>query len=328
MIQTVSVKWRFLVATAVLGLAACAPHANTPTISPMIRIPNAINVERAAAVPGTIPALVLTGFKTIYLLNAQDQQIGQITSPGQWGEVAMDRQGDIYYDSGQQYAGDIFIYAPPYTGKPQDISFSGIGYTRGIEVDWKTGVFALTTDSYPEIDYKGGVFFFRHGQTAKCASLQVPNGFAWDATGTFDKEGTLFVAGGSGSTETIISAAGQCSANALVYYTPNVAYVGRLQFNTKDELVIDENDGFDDAPIVTYPHPSNGELGSPIHTTKLQEIDGRPVSLDSLTSDGNHLWATNGYGKVALYNYPQGGAPIKVLNNRSGDGTVYPPPIP
>ncbi len=304
----------------------------TPSSPRVLFAPNSGNpmaLELAAPSTGGIPSLVLSG-KYVQLYNAADKLIRTIHRHGGWqGTIAFDKQGDIYYDSYQQYSDRVLIYAPPYKATPKIVSFYGMGYSEGIVVDHKTGVFAIMMDAYdPDPSLYSALFFFRHGETQPCAVIKEPSSWYWDNTGSFDSHGTLFVADATNSGDQVVSASGQCKAARLVSYSPTLPQVGLQQFNTKDQMVIDEGSGFNNAPIVTYPHPANGQLGTPVAITVLDEINNKHALMTTLTSDGNHAWAST-FEQMALYNFPQGGAPVKVLNiPQIGGGAVYPPPLP
>jgi len=270
-----------------LQLMGCAQRV-TPPNTPK---PFSHNVYKAAVPvtvgpPSQIPALVLSGSNALYLYDASGRQMGTIAMSEAQGAVDFDRQGNIYYDSYQQYSYHVLIFAPPYTGKPREVSFKGLGYARGITVDWKTGVFAVATDAYaPYPKYHSAMWFFRHGETKPCAGIKKPSSWAWTSTGSFDAEGTLFAVGSSGPGNVVISVSGQCGAKSAVSYKPNISKLLRFQFNTKDELVIDQSVGYG-GPIVTYPHPANGQIGNAISKTIIKDIDGKPANMLTLTSEG------------------------------------------
>ncbi len=323
---------RLLIALGIIvAVGGCSmPAAPSSPHVPLAR--NLIPMNQQSTVPSTngIPALVLSG-NYLRLYDASEKQIGTIDVRGQQGAVAFDKQGDIYYDSYEQYSDRVLIYSPPYTAKPKIVSFYSAGYSEGVAVDWNTGVFAIMMDApYPDPSLYSAGWFYRHGETKPCAVVKEPPTWIWGPTGSFDAHGTLFTDEVLNSGEAVVSISGECHATSVVQYSPALSNIATIQLNTKDQLVVDETTGFNNAPIVTYPHPANGQLGSPVSITTLDEINGNPTVMISLTSDGNRLWASNVFNsEVALYSYPQGGVPLKVLNiPRIGDGGVYPPPLP
>ncbi|HZT11524.1 MAG TPA: hypothetical protein VFA29_01845 [Candidatus Baltobacteraceae bacterium] len=303
-------------------LAGCArPGA---LYAPSLAAPN---LEHHAPSATGIPALVLSEPTTLLLFDSGLNQIGQIhTASVQGGAIALDREGDIYFAGYDEYAERLFIYPPPYTSS-QKITFKG--YVRGVAVDWRNDVFAFATDPLAPNDH-GGIYFFRHGDLKPCATVGLPTGVYTDTVSVnFDGEGTFFTAlqnGGSGGIITSVS--GECNAKTFVTYSPAVPNVNHLQFNSSDQLVIEESDLSNDAPIVTFPHPSNGRVGKPLFKTNLHFLNKRPPVMLTFNSDGSALWAANVFigGAVGLYNYPAGGTPTKILNlQRIDGGAVFPP---
>jgi len=267
------------------------------------------------------PALALSGLK-LYLYDSQLQQIGSIDAPGGVGAVAIDKAGDIYHDCYCDYTQKVYVYNPPYIHKPHIVSLYSEGYARGIAVDWKTGIFAVVTDPLGP-NYNAAVTFFRHGATKPCAVVQAPNGWYVEVTSAaFDAEGNLFTAFLTGSKAFIASVSGECSASSFVTYTPLLNNPYRLQFNSKDQLVI----GFyRSGPIVTYEHPANGKLGKVVSTTAIDKLNGQMTDMMVLSSDGKGVWAANFNNEVGLYPYPAGGAPTTVIKQSSvGAAAVYP----
>ncbi len=276
----------------------------------------------------TLPAVAVdSGNHSILLLDAKYKHIGSIDAPN--GYLAMDAAGDIYDGSSNMYHDWLRIYKPPYTTKPTEISFESVGVLSGVAVDNKTGVFAAAIlPSDPE--YDGSISFFRRGQTTPCSSVSVPIGGGYfNGTPAFDASGVLYFNLVVTNGYTIASVAGECTPKGLETYTPTLNSAQALQFNNNNELLVDEgtlNQGL----VVTYAHPSNGNLGKALYTTHLKEMSGEGPILCSLTSDTHQLWAVpifkNGLG---LFNYPAGGAPVRVLNfGKAGAVAVNPPIIP
>lgn len=290
-------------------------------------VPRAASRAHTTSPMTIIPSLVLSAPSALLLFDSSLNQIGQIhTASVQGGAVALDREGDIYFASFDQYADRLFIYPPPYT-QYEKITFNG--YVSGVAVDWRNDIFAVPTDPLAPNDH-GGIYFFRHGSLKPCATVGLPTGVYTDTVSVnFDGEGTFFTAlqnGGSGGIITSVSS--ECNAKTFVTYSPAVPNVNHLQFNSSDQLVIEESDLSNDAPIVTFHHPSNGRVGKPLFKTKLHFLNKRPPVMLTFNGDGSALWAANVFpgGAVGLYAYPAGGTPTKVLNlQRIDGGAVYPP---
>ncbi len=293
----------------------------------MIAIRSVTQSLQAPAIPSLILAPVFGS--SILLFNGRHRQIGVINVKGGYGlgAVAMDKQGDIYLaHSGRPntVGEDVDVYAPPYTSQPTVIP-THVGFADGVAIDWKTGVFAVISNCNRPCN-KANVLFFRHGSTRPCADVQFRN-VVLDIPSTFDAAGTLFlnlISGGTG--QQVVSISGECGATTYVSYLPNLPSISDMQFNKSNQLVIDTTFNYNTG-IVTYPHPSNGKLGNPISRTILQEIDGAPAVMVTLTSDGKGVWAATFEKRgTALYKFPQGGAPLKILKNihKEPYGATYP----
>lgn len=270
------------------------------------------------------PALILgQNPKPVVLFDAMDEVIGTLDTAG--GATATDPQGDIYIANFRN-SPTLKIYASPYDSRPAAITFKG--FTSGVAVDWKTGVFAVPTE--PNCCY-GSVEFFKHGATKPCAVVKKAPGMEnFSSSATFDASGVLFVAVGidNGSQAEIASVSGECKATKFVQYTPALRYISHLQFNADNELVVDPSTGFSSPPIMTFAHPSNGALGKLLHSTTLDQINGKPVSMIALTNDGKYVWAAPTFNTgVGLYKYPAGGAPIKKISGYYGIGGAVNPPL-
>lgn len=320
---------RFVIVALVASLIACS-HPATQSAVPVSSTSRVNGTSFSTHAATHIPALVLSSANDIYLYDSSGRQVGAIpTSEGQ-GAVAFDKQGDIYYSPYQQYNYHILIFSPPYSGTPKEILFKGLGYAIGVAVDWNTGIFAVMTDAYaPYPHYHSAVWFFRHGDVKPCAGVMEPSSWSWAPTSSFDASGVLFTSKATGPGFTVVSVAGECGAKTLVKYQPFILNIYTLQFNTKNELVVHESTGYKSGPLLTFPHPQNGQLATPVSKTRLDDINGKPAGLMTLTSDGAHLWASAFYGEAAQYHYPAGGRPNDLINVQYvGGGAVYPPPVP
>src|SRR5581483_12094613 len=130
-----------------VSLAACSVPPATQTLHLAGMRPNMAESMQAAH-NTQIPAVVLSGGDALYLLDGAGKRFATIHVSGHEGAVAMDKQGDIYYDTYNQYSYQVLVFKPPYTGIPSAISLQGKGYARGVTVDWNTGVIAIATDAY------------------------------------------------------------------------------------------------------------------------------------------------------------------------------------
>ncbi len=236
------------------------------------------------------------------------KKTGELKTPT-FGFVSFGPQGEIYLSELNQPT--LLIYAPPYTHSPTTIGLPGNGGV--VAVDWKTGVFGVTSSpSSPNGINK--IMFFRHGEVKPCKVLYPKLGDL-DGADVFDGEGTLFdfIVGNSGD-DTLISVAGECSAKTYQTYRP-VLNMSELHFNIEDQLLIGTlTQGYTAGPTITYPHPYGRVLGRPVAKTYLKAINGKGMYALSISSDGKTLWASNLADAIAQYNYPSGGAPLKSMD--------------
>lgn len=313
-----------VLAIATVVLSSCSAASTASAID--TGTPKTLSCCSQVLPANTIPSLVLSG-KDIQLFDSQYQEQRQIKRPYGW--VAIDKLGDIYYEA-RNYGTYLEIFKPPYNRKPLRISFESVGDLYGIAVDWKRDIYAVVT-APPAPDWQAAVSFFRVGATKPCAVLQAPSGWFLGSEAAFDADGRLFLNNESGVNATLLSVSGECAATTFTQYGGTLPQVFALQFNSEDQLVLQEYKLDDTARILTYPHPKNGQIGSPISTTILNHVNGKMPSMLTLTSNGTQLWASTFYqlynsnGVVALYNYPAGGDPVKVLNITNVWGAaVYP----
>ncbi len=202
-----------------------------------------------------VPAVVIdSGNNKILLLDSTFKKVQSVDAPA--GFLAMDMAGDIY-DASYQSDDVLRIYQPPYRSTPTEISFDDVGGISGLAVDIKNGVFAVTT-SPQNPDSTGAILFFRHGRMTPCASVQLPTG-EYISEAAFDALGSLYFFVSLSEGFAVASLAGQCTPKDIITYSPNLSNPGPLQFNSKNELVINEGTIYK-ASVVTYAHPSSGEL--------------------------------------------------------------------
>ena len=276
----------------------------------------------------TIPALVVSDTNAILLFDSTYRQIGSIQDPlGEGGSLAIDGDGDIYFESSDQYSQNLWIYAPPYTGTPKIVALAGVA--RGIAVDWRNEIVGAVADA-PAPNANSYVYFFRHGASRPCATVRLPRGVSIDTfSSAFDAAGKLFTAFDVGGKAIVASISGECAAKTFVEYAPAQSYASFLQFNKENELVIDESIPFTQRPVYTFSGPSKGHLGKVSARTSLARIGTESVITDVLGGDGNSLYASDYTYGLALYRYPQGGAPSKILLIKNVNGVaVYPQLLP
>jgi hypothetical protein len=262
---------------------------------------------------GSSPALVFMAqdLGGIRIFDASTMQpIGVIRNPP--GDVATDSDGNLYFADYNE-ASDFKIYSPPYTQAPAIIRFDA--YLYGVGVDQRTGVFVVITVPNSPGGGSSKVFFFRHGELKPCAVVTAPQSMGnLYGHATFDRAGTVFFGNLTESgDEAVVSISGECEPGPIVRYAPTFYSLERLQFNDHNELVVQSGTPFVGGPIYTFAHPENGELGNPLRTTRLNNLDGKPVTMEALSSDGKYVWAAPLHTGFGLYKYPEGGAPIRIV---------------
>ncbi len=277
------------------------------------------------------PLLVVAedGLGRIDFFNSSGVKIGVIHNPT--GSLAMDGQANIYV-ANYHYQWKFKIFAPPYTNKPTIIGFYN-SYLRSVAVDSTSGVFAVLTNPNEAGPRSSHVSFFAHGATKPCSIVTVPSSMGTlGGAVTFDASGVLyFDYTATPETDGVASIAGECRAKAVIQYNPTIHFIGAMQFNARDELVIQQINGTLGGPIETFAHPKSGALGKLLSTTNLAQIDGQPPLMLSLSSDGNGVWAAPVFKEgVGLFKYPEGGAPTRLISGvKSVDaGAVFPQLVP
>jgi hypothetical protein len=251
------------------------------------------------------------------------QPVGAIRNPP--GDLATDKAGNIYFADYNE-ASDFKIYSPPYTEAPTVIKFDA--YLYGVGVDQRTGVFVVITIPASPGGGSSKVFFFRHGELKPCAVVTAPQSMGnLFGHATFDRAGTVFfenlTESGDGA---VVSISGECEPGPIVSYSPGFYSLERLQFNDHNQLVVQSGTPFVGGPIYTFAHPTNGQLGNPLYTTRLNNLDGKPVTMEALSSDGKYVWAAPLHTGFALYKYPEGGSPVRVTrtNEIVATGATFP----
>ncbi len=191
-----------------------------------------------------------------------------------------------------------------------------------VAVDPKTDLVAVTTFENPESG-PPEIVFFKHGASTPCNVVQASAVAQIFQNASFDASGTLYFGAADGQgREYLASTSGGCSAkNIQTYALPDIVrYLGDIAFNFQDNLVLQDFLGLPvPGPLYTFAHPRNGKIGKLLSKTTLDPLDkSYTPGMVTMTSDGKHLWAiayppgpTN---YMAEYNYPQGGAPIKLLH--------------
>lgn len=265
----------------------------------------------------------------IVILNDSGERIGLIDNPA--GILATDSVGNLYVANYHDQS-ILKIFAPPYNAPPLAISFAKLGYVAGVAVDQRTGVFAVDTISVQPQGGPSSVSFFEPGTVRPCAVVAGPaNMGRFGGAISFDRNGTLFFDYIlNPNDDAIASISGECRPGAIQTYSPGIHYIGNLQFNTRNELVVQQA-MLAGGPIYTFPHPQNGALGSPRRTTNLAKIQNQIPNMLTLTSDGKGVWAsTFQHPDLALYRYPEGGNPIRVIVGlrNAGTGAMFPELIP
>lgn len=313
------------VAIVIASLEGCVLQNSNPIPNPANGLSHGrMNSGRPKSGP-KIPSLILANSlgPSIDLFTADGNQYGSFKVPAR-GWVALDKQGDIYLSGAYQYSNTIEIYAPPYNRRATVVSLAKEGYVRGVAVDWKTGVFAVGTQP-AGFESHSEVTFFRHGSTTPCATVPV---FQLYPPLAFDSHSVLFFAFASSDKMGLGSVSGLCDATKAVTYSPLLPNIIGFGFTPSNDLLVDESFGLkNNGPKVTFAHPANGKLGKILATTMLDRFDGVGPTLLTLSSDGKTIWASAFTKGLAQYQYPEGGAPLHVIDlKRIYSGAVYPPP--
>jgi len=267
----------------------------------------------------------------LYLFNRQHVQVATIAvqenGVSGMGAVAVDPRAQIYLaHSGYPSATgvNVLIFRPPYTGRPMVVSAKKFGTVSAVAVDWKHAVFAVTTNGF-SVSSPAHVLFFRIGASEPCASVSLPVGAPVSSSASFDRQGVLFSDQAISNAYQVFSVAGGCAASTFRVYSPQFSSINNIRVNGSNQLVIDTT-GNSNTGILTFAHPSGGSLGSPVAKTILDEINGAPAALVTLSADGTKLWAAPFFQPgVGLYRYPQGGSRVAIIKNLVDPfGAVYP----
>lgn len=326
---------RYLFALVVtLMVAGCAGHAalTEPPVAPLSRASQEVSLK-----PLPIPAYVLS-INTIsspytyglIFLDKSYNRIVTIKNAAESGDVQMDTRGEIFIENNNDNS--LVRYSPPYT-EYRYIKTANGGAQFGFAVDPKTGDLAVSDMPWNDGEPPAALGFYRAGRIWPCKVLwRIPWALTW---GAYDGADVPFMMSNSGKLQsTILSFQGGCDINKRDVNTFSPQVTGPIFFNAKDQLVVPTYTAFNvPGPIVTYPHPDmkTGQIGKALFKTVLAPIDGKTPYFESFNSDGTNIMATTVKGGLAIYKYPAGGNPIKVVNfdNDYIDGdAAYPPLIP
>jgi hypothetical protein len=292
------------------GLAGCDTQMFQPAQSETFGVrTNGGAVALGAAADRSVLQIIGQANAKSLLLFRDGKQDGEVPAP--LGLLAIDNSG-VLYDNPVN-SSSVLVYDPPYKKLTRTVSF-GRDSPRGIAVDPRTGVLAVSAERYEESGGPGPFYeaFFKKGSFSPCAVVQVPNsGLLYG--GAFDRSGSLFVFDYDNTNSLGVgSIAGECDATALTY---NALPAGGdwlpesyANFDSNNNLVFQS--GF---LIYAFAHPAGGKFGSPISTITLKRGKFETAFM-YLSSDG-HIWAVpeespSNSNLLSEYNYPEGGAPI------------------
>lgn len=212
--------------------------------------------------------------------------------------MATDRLGNLYVAN--TGAGNILVYAPPFTNPPTVWSDAG---QFPADVDQRNnGGFGAATNIFAMNGGPGSVSLFRNGiQVATVTDPALSEAFFC----AFDKAGNLYFDGFNTSGQVIVAviAHANTGGRTVQYLTTNntLLFPGGIQVNNDGLISIDDQSGF---AIYSYNPPVGGSLGSPVSTTPVGS--GDPVTF-TFKIHNHNLYTTNASNLDAEeYSYPAG----------------------
>jgi hypothetical protein len=218
-----------------------------------------------------------------------------------------DSHGDVFIVSSVTASTSTIVEYPPGGTSPINV-FYDLGYTAtGCSVDPKTGNLAVA--NFYAYNYTSGTVTIFHGPAAQPVVLTDPDIFSPRYCG-YDAYGNLFLVGYTKNLQ-ILFAELPAGSTQFTEITLNKAInePGDLEWDGKYMAIGDSSTN------VIYQFSMNGSTGTEVGSTTLEGVKYYVTQFWIVGS--NVVGAAAVDQKVGIWKYPTGGAPVKLIKQKS-----------
>jgi hypothetical protein len=271
---------------------------------------------RSAEQPTTATSIFGSYGNSVSWWNTAGQIQGTISGLSSPQGLDTDLKLNLYVANGG--AGNVLIYASPYTGTPTTLSDTGY-FPAGV-AQYDNGEYVAVTNTVSTSGGGGNLLLFKKDKleaTITNSAFKYYNFCAWD------NKGNLYVTGQTSSRGTVIgevpeASKGKTTLNVLT--TDNsITLPGGIQVTHAGLIAILDQGSGSGSTIYTYNAPVSDSLGSPVSTISL--TGSRDVLEFAFLSTDKDVWAADSANTAfafAEWKYPTGGTNVTSVKTSGG----------